>query len=446
MAEPQHLLGKLSLKDLTIHDSTGRFQLSPALPDTEVSQFVLSQNGVAWKGSLTTDQYYLREKVLGNTQAYKRSGTDEINGSWRFILRDLSISLDSDSRNNDILETYNVVSSLELLVRDAHRIKATGKATVELLKVKTGCIGSVYTFENQRKKGYARMLVDLLNDWSRKFLNHCDKDDDNYSFNTMYSEIGEYYAKNHYISRHVPWINIPLNGSFDNANKESSFEVALIDKGGFEELVKKSNEYDQLKFIKLCTEETQQGINNVRLFLDFNVSSVDCLHERAAFYNKYLNDSQPLKFGLNLTRKTEEGEEEIVGFIIWTYNFNDQDIEVLKIGCFISETSDDKAIYDADLEEQVYKILILEMLKYVGGALDSVRFAKGIKIWQTSISSEVLQRNTFRNWIIEELRGKLDLPNEESLSAITSFNDSDQSLIEQNKGLIWEANEKWAWF
>lgn len=169
--------------------------------DQEIVAYCHTTNAATWGSELyTTEQYVQREKHLGDQTICTDPKIDKNLEKFRkhlgikyYAFKDLS--LPSNSKFSQI------VSSVETINRVAYIRKPNSQQEIPILSV---CIGGVYTPEKFRGKRYASSMIKSLNklyddvssEHSDSFLK--------YTTMFLYSEVGEFYQKLEYQSRHIP--------------------------------------------------------------------------------------------------------------------------------------------------------------------------------------------------------------------------------------------------
>ncbi len=227
---------------------------------TIIRNFCHFSNALQWKGSLTYNEYVMREHIIGDAEM-TRNGK---NTYWvlydtslpliknpTFPIQDLdqNITYQPNDINNDndkqfdyyngngnnwlistdeaISQLSQIVGSCESLIRPGYRtlIDNKNKKKVELIKIPTHGIGGVYILPKYRGKGYGIIMMNTL---SKVLENHnmskiqlknhlnIDVNEDNndlkkYSIQILYSEVGEFYKKFGYISSESKLIELKLS-------------------------------------------------------------------------------------------------------------------------------------------------------------------------------------------------------------------------------------------
>lgn len=401
------------------------------ITEKELVDFTRTQNSQAWKGQLSSENYVLRESVLGKA----RITLSRVNRLLVFMLRDAK---KPDER----------LCSSEMLVREAWKFgwnKETGR--VEKHRVLSGCIGGVFTYPEHRGKGLARIMIDKLVEMSKSTYVGPE------GFTFLYSEVGEYYSRNGFKSFAVPLINFPLgktDAAFNDAVAQEEDTVELVKYHEFKELFETYNR----QFERDIAGRTKVD-HKLRVTIDPTLEYADWFHLRAKFISQKLfhkklkvdynspyedinacfREIEPHYFGIKITNE----QKELVGFISWTYDWNfveesqtyENYVSVLKI----------YVVPQYDNFKYTQKLILL-MKSYLGSLNSSSNeitsnFVKAI-IWESEVSTEI------KKIIQDEYDGTLGLENG-SRSAILMNNDHDNKLL-QTDSLVWENNTKLPWF
>lgn len=395
------------------------------ITDKELVDFTRRQNSQAWKGVLSTQDYILREYVLGKCEMTK--------DLLVFMLQDTT-------RPNERL------CSMELVVRGSTRYYKNGDK-VEQKPIKSGCIGGVYTYPDHRGQGLAKIMIDKLVEVAKSEILL----DDGYIF--LYSEIGEYYSRSGFKSFGVDLLQMPIafltpnkhfpvieSEEFDHVNVPEGvlLTVQFDDFGPLLQEFKSLNEQDIIAKVAHDSKE--------RVSLDISSHLIDWFHLRAKFISyklkeygnhsvapiDFLNGSYdeiidklraigPKVFGLKLTNS-----KGLVGYIVWTYDY-----KTINHGyATIINIHVNRDLIEVD--EVLMKLKLIEYMKEYVKQLQSICHYDKIVVWSCELPGVSL----------ESLGTILDNP---SRSAIQMDNESDQRKL-LNGEIIWENNNKLPWF
>lgn len=395
-------------------------------------QFTRYQNADTWKGRLSKEKYMMREATLLKSKI--ASSND--NKLYVFALH-----------HND--EDEKFFCSVELLVRESWRFEVEDGEAVRR-SIKSGCIGGVYTYPEYRGKGYASIMIDRLVEIAKE--EYIGQD----GFIFLYSEVGEYYSRFGFKSLEVPITHVPLqvedsvNDKFEKLVESNPYKVELVNYHEFEPIFKKFNSACYAKFL---SETKKDG--KPRVSIDPSSDYIDWFHLRAKYLSHhiyydevplidYQNESydsiiknyekiEPSKFGIEITNNGE-----IVGFIVWSYEFQVND-----------DTNKDEnyiTIIQTYVNENYnYNDTLLNLIELTKSYLEKQDLFKDFKneliklvIWESELNDSLIEKLNHR------YNSKLGIENG-SRSAILIYNGEDQnSLI--NGDLIWELNNKLPWF
>lgn len=400
------------------------------LTDVPTVNYTREQNSQAWKNLLSEQEYVDREHVLGKL----RIASSETNRLYVFGL--------AAKEKPDVL-----VSSVELLVRESwrfHKNKNGNENQVERESVLSGCVGGVFTYPEYRGKGLATIMIDKLLEKAREPEILGEK-----GFIFLYSEVGEYYARNGFKLFAVPLLNFPLTDS--GVEYEKPQNVELVRYHEFDGLFKQYNEHFDLEMRKLVETD---GID--RISVDPTSQYIDWFHLRVKYFSTKLfgetnvkidpykdsyeelvekfSEIEPFYFGLQV--KGPSGD--LQGFIVWQYEYDyDHDKKQFKNYATVIKIFVNTPKYDRD-ETQMY--LIGQMKKYLESKNPAPQMSnfKKIVIWESEISENVTSS------LILKYSGVHGLENL-SRSAIR-FIDPEQDSRLKNGEVIWENNNKLPWF
>ncbi|RCK56409.1 hypothetical protein Cantr_05920 [Candida viswanathii] len=388
------------------------------LTDKEIIEFTRTQNAQSWKGALSTKDYVLREHVLGKS----RMASTPPNQLLVFMLRRIS----------DLVP----LCSIELLVRKSKKF-VYEEGEVEEREVLSGCIGGVYTYPEHRGHGYARIMVDKLVGIAREIIGQ-----DGFIF--LYSEIGEYYAKNGFKSFGVDLINVPLlDGATVDAVGDEKHD--FVNYHEFDSLMA---EYTDQFESSVVAKVTQDKITRIAVVPDPNI--IDWFHLRSKYISyklfyeaddmhpidfdtepyeeitSRLTAIEPQKFGIRIYQ-----DDKVVGFIVWTmdylYETNENYVTVLKVVSFDKDNRDANTI-------KLLKLMKNYLLEQPTLGMKTSK----IVIWESEISQAVKQ------FLVDEWKSKTGIDNP-SRSAILMNNPKEDEQLRQGQ-VIWEGNDKLPWF
>ncbi|KAM9892389.1 hypothetical protein OXX79_010054 [Metschnikowia pulcherrima] len=394
--------------------------------DKKTRDYTRQRNAAAWRNLLSTEDYVTRENVLG----LSKITCSDPNRLVVFALK--------AKGSEDLL------CSCELLIRESWRYKKNANGEVERCDVLSGCIGGVYTYEENRGRGLATIMIDKLVETAKtpELLGP-----DGFTF--LYSEVGEFYARNGFKSFHVDLLNLPLKYAGAKYVVKPGYE--LVKYSEFGPLFELYNKHQDREITRKVAEDGIDRISispsadyadwfhirakyfGVKLF-DTDASHFDFENESLHSLAEKFKDSEPTYFGLKSVC-AETGK--LRGFLVWQYEYGFNESEnkfenyVTLVKSFVGDDFDSN---DVTLE------LVEEMKRYLEaehGTPQMSNFHK-IVIWETEISSVV------KKVLINRFGSKHGLENS-SRSAILYNNDKDDAKLKSG-GIIWENNTKLPWF
>lgn len=404
------------------------------IEDAETINFTRYQNSLAWKGALTNEEYVMREWTLGKSKI--ASGDDNRLYVFGFHRSD---------------DPKTLFCSVELLVRQAWSFTKDGDEVVKH-NISSGCIGGVFTYPEYRGKGYARIMIDKLVELAKtQYIGSL-------GFLFLYSEIGEYYAKNGFKSFEVLLTHVPLTIDTKDNGYEAyisglGLKVEPIKYHHFEPLYEVFNKYQSQKITSLVSQDSKD-----RISINPNSHFVDWFHLRSKYISHHnfhkcepkiddLNESyelikskfdtiQPEVFGLKLV----DDDGTMIGFVVWTYEWsfnsklNQPENYITIINLFVDDSKYELFKYE--------KILINLCKKFV----EQKHLFKDVKqndllkisLWQSEVTPELI------SYLIDEFKATNNHENG-SRSAILMMDDAEDKKL-KNGDIVWEINSKLPWF
>lgn len=394
--------------------------------DSAQKNFTREQNADAWKNHLSIEDYVKREHVLSLS---KMATTDN---------HELMVFIMTACEQPDV-----PLCSCELLVRKGLRYRKTEKGVVEKEDVMSGCVGAVFTYKEHRGQGLALIMIDHLVEMAKqpKILGPN-------GFIFLYSEVGEYYARNGFKSFGVPLAKIPLLQS----EKEYSLPptVELVQFHEFADLFKiYATQFDQDMREKVSVDGLE------RVSVAANDGYVDWFHLRAKFLGVKLfeknsdqwkfkdetleslsskfENTYPNIFGLKL--KSESGA--LKGFIVWTYDY-EYSAEDKLFHNYVTLIK--KVVVHGYDEDETGLELLNEAKKFLEAKHSEPQMSnlEELKLWESEFSLKLLKTLT------QDFGAKRGLENG-SRSAIMMNSDADDEKLRSGQ-IIWEENTKLPWF
>ncbi|PKC71738.1 hypothetical protein RhiirA1_412802 [Rhizophagus irregularis] len=177
--------------------------------------------------------------------------------------------------------TTNILSACETFLRPALIISSS------LQKQNCYSIASVFTPQEHRKNGYASYMMELLGKKLKENFQEV-------GFSFLYSDVGPVITSEA--------INV-TQLSYSDIEEITKYDCSLIEK----EIDFNSTKY---KVVSLPTFEC-----------------FEWTFARSEFYAKVKGFKEPNIWGAKVTNK----EDKVIGFVLWTYNFSDNTLQILRI-------------------------------------------------------------------------------------------------------------------
>lgn len=395
--------------------STSDFVKFEQYDDAEIMRFTHLRNSAAWKGQQTAEEYADREKVLGSSEVAQKHLSKEIQekypaghewlGLKYFVLKDTRLPL--------VGKTSQIVSSCETLNRLGYCTTPTsGGKIVPCLNV---CIGGVFTPEEFRGRGYAKQMINALNEFYDKvrdtpgaptFIKNI--------VITLYSEVGDYYSQMGYKTMHVPLHNIT---HLDELSEEYCGDTqaatgSAITWENYQHLI----ELEDTQFQKKLLESHKANPDAFVFMVKPDMDIFKWFQHRDVFIqHKTGNGTEPRDFGF-----VSDSDQS---HVMWHHNWNDNKLVITKV--YIPDSTPDK--------EAVLRVLISR----------SIAEAKSAKLatlqwWDSEIpltQFPELQKVLHRVCDDKELYAQNG-----SISAARPPAGFD------NETIVWEENSKFCWF
>ncbi|KAK6455254.1 lysine acetyltransferase [Scheffersomyces xylosifermentans] len=403
------------------HSEADQYELVQ-LTDRDKITFTRLQNSQSWRGRLSADDYVVREAVLGKSKI----ASSKVNRLLVFMFK----------RKGD----DTPLASIELLIRKGWKFDYENGEVVRH-QVLTGCIGGVFTYPENRGKGYARIMVDKLVEIAKRDLLGPD------GFTFLYSEVGEYYAKSGFKSFAVDLIHVPLKDHETiGVDEKLDDKFELIRYHQFEpyldvyreqlnnEIVEKVKKDHKSRVTLTPTADIIDWFHLRSKYISYKMFHEQNDNERIDFANESyeqitskFDSLSPRQFGLKLVNE----KNELVGYIVWTFDWLSHEenyATVLKIVVLDG--------YDRDS----FSIKLLKLLRQylLKNDENEGQITNRIVLWESEIPS------TVKNFLVEEWKSSSGIENG-SRSAILLHDPSDNERLVEGS-LIWEGNDKLSWF
>ncbi|KAL3232382.1 hypothetical protein RNJ44_04298 [Nakaseomyces bracarensis] len=405
------------------------------IQDPELIRYTFRVNSDAWKGVLTDEQYVEREEMLGKSEicAKYKSGSKFAKsfpesyqhlGIKYFVLKDKTLT------NTD--KFSQIISRCETLNRLGSCITPSSNGEIE--PSLTICIGGVFTPVENRGKGYARIMIEKLNAYYDDIYDRADTIKDAKSKQlvknmviTLYSEVGEYYSKMGYISKHVPIHDIPgldtLYEQYCSVGDASAFTGEHFRYDDYQKYV----DLQAAQFKKSLLALGKENSDGFTFTVDTDIDIYKWFADRDEFiYQKMgINDNkdtnpQDLLYGFAILEGEYKGSH-----VIWHHNWNGNELIILKF--YIPE----EVVGDADT---IARVLFGEAIK------EAKKFdLRKLEFWDEEIPS-TRYPELFR--VLENMsknESKIFLDNG-SLSAVRPPHGIHPEKV------AWDNNTKFCWF
>lgn len=325
---------------MTIDFSNFNFELNT---DPNIIKYTHSQNGEKWKGILTLEEYVVREAKLGFSEICTKSNDETFRvkypdfhqylGIKYFTLKDESLEVGNG-------KTDQIVSSCETLNRLGYCINPNSNGEIEPALIV--CIGGVWTMPAHRGKGFAKIMISKLNEFYDELRDQPDapKAIKNMIIN-LYSEVGDYYSRVEYSSRHVALHEISQLDAFSQRYCENKINEngRFLNFDDYSDLVSLHDDKYKENLLKLHKENPSSFIFTVAADLD--------IYKWFQIRDEYIKS------------KTDKGSPGRTPFgyrfneddshIIWHHSWND-DILIITKAYFGSKSQNNK---EARLKEMI---------------------------------------------------------------------------------------------
>lgn len=394
------------------------FKLSDITEDQELIEYCHRQNVVTWGSDLyDTEQYVLREKHLRDQAICSNPAIDLSLEKYRKFLGAryfafLDLSLPAKEKHSQI------VSSCETLNRVGYIQPPGSTFSIPSLSV---CIGGVFTPSKFRGKGYASAMMEHLNKFYDDISISNGPEDLFLKHTTMflYSEVGDFYQKFGYQSRHIPVHELINDNLNDHIIKGLKLDKSLKDATPLNldhndvnlELCLKQ-EIDECESLSTCKDT----IEKYRFYMKPDLDIYKWFKARDVFISnlafKNLINKHPLVDGYKIN--------DTKSHIFWHHNWNENKLYVLKLYLEDEKNLDDLTLLLVKCLEELKKYNLKEMV-----------------LWDDDL--KVSDKNAFLAAFAAH--GILHLNSENSsLSAIRA------AWIDDINNLEWINNSKYLWF
>lgn len=391
--------------------------------DLPTKNFTRLQNSAAWKNLLSAEDYVLREHVL----SLSKIASSDVNRLVIFVLR--------------AKDGTEPLCSCELLIREAWKLEKTDDKVVKT-NVLSGCVGGVFTYEGNRGRGLATIMIDKLVATARssRFLGES-------GFIFLYLEVGEFYTRNGFKLFGVPLLNLPLAASGKAFAPRAGVELVRYHEFG--DLFREYNAHFERE---MRAKVAADGVP--RLSVDPTADYVDWFHLRVKYFGvKLFGTKQQFDFAAELyeslvakfchTDPTYFGIKLVAdgvleGFVVWQYEFDyDRELQQWRNYATVIKIFVNTPHSDADATTARLLALMKEYLEARHDVPQMQNFTK-IVLWESEVSPELLQLVIARYGCTHGLENS-------SRSAILCNNAADDARLRRGD-LVWENNNKLPWF
>ncbi|CAG8448095.1 15565_t:CDS:10 [Acaulospora colombiana] len=291
------------------------------LEATPEQAIMTNQNSYATWGypQLTLEQYLEREKLLANQEF-----TGENFKVWVLMSRK---EQQEHQGKNDASANNNptILSACETFKRKALIVDRSGEV------IETICYGiaSVFTPPHLRNKGYASTMMKLLTGILEKQFKA--------DFSFLFSDIGpNFYQRFGWNVFNNKEIRFSIDGGDASGEGPGNMEL------GENVSVSPIRESDLERITQLDCQLVRQELLKVdhrALVVLPNKPSYVWMFERSKFYARVTANTEITIFGVELVRAFDEKEKQLVGFIIWFHDFNEQKLVALRFRSYSKQAA-----------------------------------------------------------------------------------------------------------
>ncbi|GAV47968.1 hypothetical protein ZYGR_0I02640 [Zygosaccharomyces rouxii] len=368
-----------------------------------------AQNSATWKGPLTLESYVERERILGEASIARKNQLTEVREEFPELAPMLGI------RYFALKDGDTIVSSCETLNRLGYFISPGESRNIEHnLMI---CVGGVFTPKEYRGKGYASCMVEKLMEYYDAIRDNpnAPRGVKQLSF-TLYSEVGEYYKKFGFESRHVPVHTITQIDAFLNKYCERAVfknDGKVVENADYDALVSLEDQEFRRNLLKLHKADPNAFIFTIKPDADI----YRWFNTRDFFILKHIDRPQvPLTLGYVMGDKSH---------ILWHHNWGCESLLIVKLYLNPDASSQEK--------ENILKELFAHAAKET-----KVTKLKHIEFWDGEIP---LEKFADLSKVVHDLEDRSTVyAHNESLSAMRP------SPTYNTKNIIWDNNTKLSWF
>lgn len=368
-----------------------------------------TQNGINWKGPLSIESYVKREKVLGKARIATKNQSPEVREQFPELAPWLGI------RYFALKDGKAIVSSCETLNRLGYFIGPGDSQTIEYNVMV--CIGGVFTPEEYRGKGYATYMVEKLAEYydNARDSPNSPKGIKQLTF-TLYSEVGEYYKRFGFESKHVPVHTITQIDAFLDkycAQAASGQNGRFVEDSDYDHLVSLEDQEFKKSLLKLHKTNPNAFFFTIKpdsdIYRWFNIRDI--------FILQNLDRPQlPLTFGYVMRDNSH---------ILWHHSWGNDSLLIVKVYLYPDAVAEEK--------NNVLKELFASAVKET-----KTTKLKHIEFWDEEIP---LEKFAALSQVIQDLEHQSMVYGENgSLSAVRP------SPTYNTDQIVWDKNTKLSWF
>ncbi|KAF3926566.1 hypothetical protein AA313_de0203437 [Arthrobotrys entomopaga] len=377
-------------------------------------------NKESWAGVLSENAYYLREAHI-SSQDLTRNG-----GITYWLLVDPAAPCDGSCPQSP----DHILSACEAIRKPSLIVRHDG----EVEEVICWCIGSVYTAERHRGKGYAKTMLQLLGHQLKEFRDPSDPTRAHLrvGFSVLYSDIGKkFYAKIGWQPHQSSHISFP-------AKLPSSISSAKV-KNVLKSDLRALCAADCLHIRRLVTTSSFPAGLKARCVQFPTVEVMDWHHAREEYIGQYVTTKAPAVKGAwaaitqNAQYPPQEGSEGLDAvWAIWTHDFGLKKLVFLRLHIPPIDKSNQDAVHQALRQIVISAVREAEAWDF-----------KEIISWNPTDATENAVASVFG----KESEGGYDLVHREmdSIASLMWYDREEGSEEVEPEGIEWCVNEKFAW-
>ncbi|ODQ78164.1 hypothetical protein BABINDRAFT_162836 [Babjeviella inositovora NRRL Y-12698] len=339
----------------------------------------------------------------------RRSPTISIQGQVFYVVRDTSITLAEGDFTSDI------VASCCTLTRDGY-VKSP---TFGLKNIPVSCYAFVYTKPDQRRKGVAAFMLNEVN-------RHMEREIPD-GISVLYSDVGEYYSRFGFESRHVPLALLLVAAILQTPSVEGGKIITHM-QGQFKDLFI----LDDRILVERLNSSLTEAPYKISVSLKPDSAIQELFASRSTWkYSKSKSINQALEdliFGISVT---DEATGQVLGFVTFSHYWNAKVMSVTRL--FISPSAE---------KAGTAKTIFVQLVQNLAVLAEKLEFDT-IKLWHSEIDET--KHKAIWDWIDELPNSDINLANT-SLSAINFHSGFKAKYDVEGPDVKWEMNGKWCWY